>query len=61
MDSFDILNSRVVDPSILENVAFRNFFVYTVQDTQSMVRAYKVARQRSSDLLAEIDAELGDD
>jgi hypothetical protein len=61
MSNFDILNSRVVNTSLFDNVAFRNFFSYTEQDTQAMLRAYEIARQRSGDLLAEIDAELGDD
>ena len=61
MSSFDIVNSRVADPSLFDNVTFRNFFAYTVQDTEMMVRAYETARQRSSDLLAKIDEELGDD
>jgi len=61
MNSFDIVKSRVVDPSLLENVTFRNFFVYTLQDTQAMVRSYEIARERSNGLLAEIDGELGDD
>jgi hypothetical protein len=61
MNSFDILNSRIVDPSLIENVTFRNFFGFTMQDTQMMVRAYEIARKQSNDLLVEIDGELGDD
>ena len=61
MNSFDIVNSRIVDPSLFENVNFRNFLAYTAQDTRAMLRAYESARQRTQDLLAEIDAELGDD
>jgi len=61
MGSFDIVNSRIVDPSLFDNVAFRNFFGYTRQDTQTMVWLYETARERSNELLAEIDGELGDD
>ena len=61
MSSFDIVNSRVVDPSLFDNLNFRNFFGYTMQDTQMMVRAYEIARERSNELLAEIDGELDDD
>jgi len=61
MSSFDIVNSRIVDLSLFDNLNFRNFFGYTMQDTQAMVRAYETARTRSNDLLAEIDGELGDD
>jgi hypothetical protein len=61
MSSFDIVKSRIVDPSLFENVSFRNFFGYTMQDTQAMVRSYEITRERPSDLLAEIDGELGDD
>jgi len=61
MNGFDIVNSRLVDPSLLDNVAFRNFFGYTIQDTQAMVGTYETARQQSTELLVEIDEELGDD
>jgi len=60
MSSFDILNSRIVDPSLFENTNFKNFFTYTMQDTRTMLWAYETAQQRSSDLLAEIDAELAE-
>lgn len=61
MSSFDLLNARIVDPLLFENAAFKNFFTYTAQDTRTMLWAYETARQKSIDLLAEIDAELGDD
>ena len=61
MGSFDILNSRIADPALFENVTFRNFFVYTVQDTNAMLRSYEIVRKQSEELIAEIDGELGDD
>lgn len=61
MDGFDIVNTRIADPGLYENVTFRNFFAFTVQDTEAMVRAYEYLRSQSKELLAEIDEELGDD
>lgn len=61
MGRFDILNSRIADPALFENVTFRNFFVYTVQDTNAMLRSYEIVRKQSEELIAEIDGELGDD
>jgi len=61
MKSFDILNSRVADTALFENVTFRNFFAFTMQDTRAMVKAYENVRRQSEKLLAQIDEELGDD
>ena len=61
MNSFDILNSRVADAGLFENVTFRNFFAFTLQDTKAMVEAYENVRRQSKELMAQIDQELGDD
>ena len=61
MNGFDIVNSRVADTALTENVTFRNFFAFAMQETHMMVEAYESVRQQSEKLLAEIDQELGDD
>ena len=61
MNGFDIVNSRIADPGLFENVTFKNFFAFTMQDTEAMVGAYEDVRRQSAVLLTEIDEELGDD
>ena len=61
MNGFDIVNSRIADPGLFENVTFKNFFAFTMQDTEAMVGAYEDVRRQSEVLLTEIDGELGDD
>ena len=48
-------------PQALDDVTSRNFFGFTMQDTQAMVRAYEAAWKQSKELLVEIDQELGGD
>jgi len=59
MNSFDIVNLRVTDPSFLKDQLFQNFFVYTMQDTEAMVALYRLARTESEDLISLIDEQLG--
>ena len=61
MNGFDIVNSRIADPGLFENVTFKNFFAFTMQDTEAMVEAYEYVRRQAQELLIEIDEELGDD
>ena len=61
MNGFDIASMRVTDPGMLEDQLFRNFFVYTKQDTDTLAAMYQLARSESEALLELIDAELGDD
>jgi hypothetical protein len=59
MNSFDIANMRVTDPSFLRNQMFQNFFVYTSQDTEAMVSLYRLARSDSEYLIKLINEQLG--
>ena len=61
MNGFDIVNSRVADTELTDNVTFRNFFAFAMQETHAMVKAYESVRQQSEKLLALIDQELGED
>ena len=47
MNRFDIATMTVTDPTLLQDQLFRNFFVYTKQDTDTMVAMYRVARSQS--------------
>jgi hypothetical protein len=58
MNSFDIATMTVTDPALLQDQLFRNFFVYTRQDTDNMVALYGLARSQSEELLELIGEEL---
>ena len=60
MNRFDIATMRVTDSTLLEDQLFRNFFVYTKQDTDAMVVMYRLARSRSEELVRLIEEELGE-
>ncbi|MEJ2296988.1 MAG: DUF6090 family protein [Woeseiaceae bacterium] len=60
MNGFDIATMRVTDPTLLDDQLFRNFFIYTGQDTAAMVGAYRRARSESEELITLIDAALAD-
>ena len=59
MYGYDIATMRVTDPTLLEDQMFRNFFVYTKQDTDNMVALYELARAESEELVRLIETELG--
>ena len=58
MNRFDIATMTVTDPTLLEDQLFRNFFVYTRQDTDTMVSMYRLTRSQSEELVALIEAQL---
>jgi len=58
MNRFDIATMRVTDPTLLHDQMFRNFFVYTKQDTDNIVAMYRLARSESEQLVRLIDADL---
>ena len=60
MNGFDIATMAVTDPALLQDQLFRNFFVYTKQDTDTMVALYRAARSQSEALVELIEEELGE-
>jgi len=58
MHRFDIATMTVTDPALFEDQLFRNFFVYTRQDTGAMVETYRLARSQSEELVELIEEEL---
>jgi hypothetical protein len=60
MNRFDIATMTVTDPGLLEDQLFRNFFVYTKQDTDTMVALYNVARSQSRELVELIEKDLAE-
>lgn len=61
MRSFDIAGQRITDPAIVENQMFKNFFMYTIQDTSGRVRAYEYTRKQCLDLLDVLPSEVVED
>ena len=59
MNGFDIASMRVTDPTLLEDQLFRNFFVYTKQDTDTLGAMYRLAKSQSEELVQLIEQELG--
>jgi hypothetical protein len=59
MNRFDLATMRVTNPALLQDQMFRNFFVYTQQDTDAMVAQYRLARSETKELLKLIEVELG--
>ena len=59
MQSFDLATIRVTDPGLQDDQVFRNFFVYTRQDTDNMVALYRLARSESEELVELIEEEFG--
>ena len=60
MNHFDIATMTVTDPAMLQDQLFRNFFVYTRQDTDTMVALYQAARSQSQELVELIEEELAE-
>lgn len=60
MSSFDILERRIVDKSLPESTLFRNFFVFTLQDTSQRLEELESALLQANDLLASIDSATSD-
>jgi hypothetical protein len=57
---FDIATMTVTDRALLDDRLFRNFFVYTKQDTDTMAALYKMARSQSEALVALIEEDLAE-
>jgi hypothetical protein len=57
MSSFDIATMRVTNSTPLQDQTFRNFFLYTQQDTDAMVAQYRLARSESEELIKLIEEE----
>jgi hypothetical protein len=60
MNRFDIATMTVTDRTLLDDQLFRNFFVYTKQDTDTMVALYQAARSQSRELVELIERDLAE-
>lgn len=59
MGKFNLQEMRIEDPSIMEDLSFRNFFAFTLQDTSNRVWSCEEARRQAGELLALIEQRLG--
>lgn len=50
----------ITDPALVEDQVFRNFFVYTIQDTRGRSVAFREASDIASGLLEQIETQLED-
>ena len=60
MNYFDIATMTVTEPALLQDQLFRNFFVYTKQDTDTMVAMYRLAQSQSEELVELIEEQLAE-
>ena len=60
MNRFDLVQTRLVDPTIVNDLLFRNFFAFALQDTGDRAMACKAAMEQANALLGRIEAQLGD-
>lgn len=60
MSKYDLATNRIIDPSLVDDRIFKNFFAYTIQDTSGRSANYKTARELANQLLLQIELKLGD-
>jgi hypothetical protein len=58
MSKFNLLEMKIEDESLLDDLEFRNFFAFTLQDTGNRVWSYESARKQAANLLALIERQL---
>ena len=61
MQKFDLREGRITDESLVEDQAFLNFFLYTLQETDVRNAAYAQATAQAQDLLDAIVLQLGEE
>ena len=58
MSGFDLKESRITDPGLLDNQLFRNFFLFTLQDTHTRNEALKQAKDLAQQLALTIESQI---
>lgn len=58
MSSFDLSDMRIANPDLVNNLVFRNFFLFALQDTRGRVQALNSARDQANALLGLIEDQL---
>lgn len=60
MNSVDLVDAGITDPSLVQNQLFVNFFAFTYQDTEARVQSYVAAKDMASALLDKIRLQIGE-
>ena len=60
MVAHTLVQARLEDPTIVDELVFRNFFAFALQDTGDRATACKAAMDQAQALLGQIEAQLGD-
>lgn len=60
MGGFDLVQQRISDPALVEQLSFRNFYAYSLQDTAGRLAAYESAQKLAQKLLEQIQAQLAE-
>jgi len=58
MESFDISQMRLADPTVLDNLTFRNFFSFAIQETQMRNASCQIAVDQARTLIELIKAQI---
>jgi len=58
MQNFDIAQMRLADPALLDNLTFRNFFVFAIQETEQRTKLCADARDQARALLELIEPQI---
>ena len=58
MRGFDIVEMRLADPGFLDNLVFRNFYAFTIQETGQRNERCSLARDEARELLGLIESQL---
>jgi hypothetical protein len=60
MNSVDVVDGGITDPSLVQNQLFVNFFAFTYQDTEARLQSYIKANDMASALLDKIRLQIGE-
>jgi hypothetical protein len=61
MSSFDISEMRIAKPDLVNNLVFRNFFLFALQDTMGRTQALESARDQAKKLVDLVEQQLDPD
>jgi len=58
MQSFDVSQMRLVDPTVLDNLIFRNFYAFAIEETQQRNANCRIAMDQARALIELIKAQI---
>lgn len=60
MNSVDLVDAGITDPSLVQDQLFVNFFAFTYQDTEARLQSYLAAKEIASALLDKIRLQIAE-